>query len=1186
MMGEEREILVAGNTTNPKVLVVCDVPSEETHSAGKTMPLPSTRLFQEEALANEFSKDDFAFITCSPPIPEEHSHTESKVNTFLESKRGKFLSRLKPLAEKADLIIYFGKYAGRQLTGRSVKITQERGKVAELDIPNIDHPKAILPLYAPAHILRRPENLEIFQTDFMLAAGFRDAGYSYEEYASSMMNGRYRWCLDLSKEMDLDNPPKALALDCETIGLRWYLGVRVLVVQLSWKKGEAVLLPIDTKYFNDDNLRGDSSRHLPKMDAVKRRNLLGQLRRLLSNPEVAVMGHNLKFDLHALKTLNIEVANWAHDTMQLAFVCDDNMQSKGLDDCVRRWVPSMAGYADCVVPETEVLTSDMRKVRADSLVVGDRLCAFDEHSGGVKGGRRKMRVAKVTGTQQLTRPCVKITTSEGKTLTMSEGHLLLTKGHKGNAGGGWRWRKASALSKGMLVKPFSWSDPEDTKDAGYIAGLLDGEGWVCSGRARIGFSQKQDSVLRKYEDVVRGGSKSIDRRTGVANIVHDGHECFHLLQKYRPIRLTSSEAWEGCGLPTNGQVSETIISVEDAGDQTVIGLETDTQTLISNGILSHNSFNKATDKSRMEAVPHDAMVWYGGGDADVARRLCFTLVKLAKKDARNYNCYTRIQMPSLRAFFKMEREGIRVDQPALERLGIVATTQEEQLKRELLEQVSPKMKRKHLDNPKMKNKKPEDILSFSRAEFITDILFSPKSEGGMGLRPRVFTDSTKRLPPEERVPSASSKSHLPFFDHIPFVVQLIDYLKLAKMRSTYIGDDSHDEYRQVNLLKSGKRYMKAAQDIIDEHGLQVNYLPAIDGEPDEFHQVTLVKEGIVIGTDSEGRPWFKEIIDPTGFWKYISGEGNIHPSFMLHRTVTGRSASADPNGQNIPKRGTTPRIAELVTAYRKVFKAKEGHKLIEADLSQAELRLVAWMAMEDTMIDIYNKNGDIHASTAARTMGITMEEFYQLTPKEQKKGRSSAKGVNFGYIYGMWWTTFRSFAKTDYGIDLTESQAEQARVDFFELYDRLEDWHIAMKKFARAHGYVRSLHGALRRLPAIYSSDEGVQKDAERQAINSTIQRFGSDLGLMAMTTFAENCPWEVMRPIGFIHDAVIIEVLEGHEQEAMESIKWIMNNPPLREWFDIESPVPLLSDVSIGDSLGDMEELDDIEPVKPDWLD
>tara|TARA_R100000365_G_C2748604_1_gene80679 strand:+ start:2407 stop:2760 length:354 start_codon:yes stop_codon:yes gene_type:complete len=104
-------------------------------------------------------------------------------------------------------------------------------------------------------------------------------------------------------------------------------------------------------------------------------------------------------------------------------------------------------------------------------------------------------------------------------------------------------------------------------------------------------------------------------------------------------------------------------------------------------------------------------------------------------------------------------------------------------------------------------------------------------------------------------------------------------------------------------------------------------------------------------------------------------------------------ASANPNAQNFPKRGKGS-MKEVVKAFRRTFIAPPGWKMIETDLSQAELRIAAWMANDLTMIDIYRAGGDIHASTAARTMGVSLDEFSQLDDDTKGMKRFQAKAVN------------------------------------------------------------------------------------------------------------------------------------------------------------------------------------------------
>jgi len=307
-----------------------------------------------------------------------------------------------------------------------------------------------------------------------------------------------------------------------------------------------------------------------------------------------------------------------------------------------------------------------------------------------------------------------------------------------------------------------------------------------------------------------------------------------------------------------------------------------------------------------------------------------------------------------------------------------------------------------------------------------------------------------------------------------------------------------------------------------------------------------------------------------GFHKYIY-EGLIRPSYGLAGTVTGRSMSRDPNGQNFPKRG------KLAKEYRKVFKAPKGWAFISCDLSQAELRIAAMMSGDQNMLQVYADGGDIHAATAAGVMGISIEEFNELDEATRGLKRFQAKAVNFGFLYGMWWVKFRSYAKTDYGIDFTEDEAKETREMFFSTYPMLEDWHRDVQEYVSSTGQIRTFDGRVRHLPNVFSPDEGVAKQAMRQAINSPVQSIGSDLGLMTLgrlVPYLNRKKLDWIKPCGFIHDAIVCLVREDKIAHACDIVKRFMENNPLEEWFDWSPEIPIIADAEFGRTLAETHEM------------
>jgi uracil-DNA glycosylase family 4 len=493
-------------------------------------------------------------------------------------------------------------------------------------------------------------------------------------------------------------------------------------------------------------------------------------------------------------------------------------------------------------------------------------------------------------------------------------------------------------------------------------------------------------------------------------------------------------------------------------------------------------FNLEVDKSKMIELPLDnKFLDYGCGDADCTLRLHDVLYAEVAKDPKLLAHYEHVSIPGLNALVGIESRGLYVDEAYVDEFE---TFMEGEVKRQyesLLRQVPRSIRRKHI----------EKGLKFSRKEFVLDILFN--HEDGFRLTPKVFTKTTAKLDEDRKVPSTSSKDHLPyFFDTCPFTFELAEYVKQER----------------------------------------------------------------ILGTNVKG---FKA--------KYIV-DGMVRPTYALHRTVTGRTSSEDPNGQNFPKRGA------IAKAYRKLFVAPEGYFILECDLSQAELRIAGDMANDPTMIKIYREEGDIHTYTALIVMQVTMEEFLTLPKDEQKAARTKAKAVNFGFLYGMGWRKFIAYAKTQYGVEFSEKEAKRIRAEFFERYFKLPEWHKKMREFVREHQFVRSYSGRIRHLPMIESGDEGIQAEAERQAINSPVQEFGSSLGVMACGRMDSEVDESYLALVGFVHDAIYAYVPKQYIEWGAKTMAHYMETNPLEEWFNRKMKLPIVADASIGENLGETYEL------------
>lgn len=288
------------------------------------------------------------------------------------------------------------------------------------------------------------------------------------------------------------------------------------------------------------------------------------------------------------------------------------------------------------------------------------------------------------------------------------------------------------------------------------------------------------------------------------------------------------------------------------------------------------------------------------------------------------------------------------------------------------------------------------------------------------------------------------------------------------------------------------------------------------------------------------RPWIEKI-------KRV-GKGRLYPTYNVTGTVTGRLSS---NFQQVPRDNFI----------RGIIGAKKGWTLIEADFSQIELRIAAMVSGEPTMSRIYREGGDIHLDMAT---AITGKPADQVTKEE----RSRAKPVNFGFLYGMGWRNYVPYALSNYDQEVTDEQAQHYRSMFFLRFPRLKDWHDRQRRLVGALGYVDSPIGRRRRLPAIASSDKEKVAEAERQAINSPVQGFASDLTLLAITLL-ENSDlyfFHGFQILGQVHDSILFEGPEKNAKQAARYIEGVMNGlaPVVRRKFGYAPPVPIVADVKV----------------------
>lgn len=309
------------------------------------------------------------------------------------------------------------------------------------------------------------------------------------------------------------------------------------------------------------------------------------------------------------------------------------------------------------------------------------------------------------------------------------------------------------------------------------------------------------------------------------------------------------------------------------------------------------------------------------------------------------------------------------------------------------------------------------------------------------------------------------------------------------------------------------------------------------------------------------------------YQELLTGESRLHTTFKLAGTVTGRLSSGKADADKVTGaknvRGVNMQQVPRDPIIRGVFGAAPGWSFIEADYSQVELRIAAELAQEPTMLGLYSRGEDIHMAMAMRMTG---KPEFEVTKEERKK----AKAVNFGFLYGMGWRKFIQTAYTNYGVVVTEREAQDFRKAFFEQFPVLVRWHARQRRLVTQYKRVQSPLGRVRHLPDVDSQDEGVVAEAQRQAINSPVQATASDLCLLSLVLLDREFRKRGLRvaPIGTVHDAINFECPNEELEEVIPLIKEVMENPPTQQLFGYHFKVPIVSDVALSQHWGTKEEI------------
>jgi len=294
-------------------------------------------------------------------------------------------------------------------------------------------------------------------------------------------------------------------------------------------------------------------------------------------------------------------------------------------------------------------------------------------------------------------------------------------------------------------------------------------------------------------------------------------------------------------------------------------------------------------------------------------------------------------------------------------------------------------------------------------------------------------------------------------------------------------------------------------------------------------------------------------------------DSRLHPGYFQLSTASGRFSSRAPNAQQIPKRG------EDGQAMRKLFKAPPGKKLIKADFSGIELRIMACLSQDKTMIEAFQSGQDLHKLTASKLAGVPVD---QVT----KSQRQSAKSANFGLIYGVSAPRFMENAKNEYGIEMSLEEAEKIRSTFFSTYPGVAAFHQRQKdskNLPKTHFFHYTEWGGFKARSLVcthtiagrkrvWAWKDGRSLARDTELYNSPSQGTGADLLKAVMAEVYSSLPEEV-KMIGSVHDELILEAPEALAQDMASLLLEIMR----RVGSELLSPVPVDAEVEVLSSWG-----------------
>lgn len=1160
-----------------RFMVVVDPISRPGVKEDRAMPPATHKMFLKHVKTEGFEDEDFNYhpICLCPYDQNEYTNKEKKV--IHKHCRAHMVNAIKEF--KPEAIISLGAEPTSAVIGRSVKITKVRGLGQELD----EFRQKLMPMLHPGQAVRYPENEPYLASDVAALGRLVAADYDIEK-AGDVEAGEYEVVTDL--QFLIDQKPDLIAFDTETTGLNWFRGgvdvrgyKRALHEGKSFFKPKFQILcmsftvaPGNKSYVLPWDMPGHD---IPESDRARLRN---QLRKLLCNEDTLVVGHNcvtpdteiltpsgwVRVDEYAGQN----IMQWDPATKGMTFTRPSAYIKKPFTGDLHVWDSQMLSMA--VTPEHRVFASkahargEFKAYTADTVGKNSPNSTYIPLSGIYESSEQLDISPNLARIMEAVR---------------ADGHIYSSSG---SSYVDWKFKKTRKIQRLRELL--------DSHQIPYYEKVTD-EGVT---RIRTRSSESIDALHSLLGDFKTYGSWVLD-----------------LPIESRLAILDEARYWDGGGYQSQAGG----YNLSTADEQTAIWFQA----------MAHSTgwrFTYAKRPNTRGVSRHDGILYSGTvapkGDAKLQQDAilehydgmvyCFAVPTSAFLIRRN----GRVSVTGNCKFDNVAlwmTEGIRF-RIGGDSLMLAAIYDENAMNKDLASMVKihvPEMAGysdwfdSRYNKERMWEVPWRDMIPYVGGDTIAayklyHVLEEKvmEDDGDWNHYCRVSIPGLNAFSAiETRGMFVDDEHALPEFQQ--FLTQRVEEQRQSllaqvprEIKRQHIADPRHKGDAAKALSFTRQDFLR---DILFNHPKGFRLKPVVWTKT----TANLPEKMRVASTSSKDHlpyffdecPFTMELAEYVknerllstniiGFHNKYVVNGKVRPNYSLSKTVTRRTSSDNPNGQNFPKRG------QMAMTYRKMFVAPPGYYVLEVDLSQAELRIAGDMAGDPTIIKIYQTGGDIHIMTACIALGITEAQFKQLPKAEQKEWRTKAKAINFGFIYGMGWRKFIGYAKTQYGVEFSENEAKRIRAAFFKKYSKLPLWHERMRALAAKYKYVRSYSGLRRHLPMIDSPEEGVQAEAGRQAINSPVQEFGSSLGVMALGRMNDEIDPQYFEFVGFVHDAIVAYVKCEYLDWGLKTLKGYMESNPLREWFGRTMKAPILAEAGFGYNMGEIYELPDFKLDEP----